>query len=161
MSFPSDQDLFLGIACQRVALGDEYLTAELPGYEAYVNLDEMNMVSGYRCLLAQLYSNDPRLAAIEPTHSGETDYIAVLRHFIGYNPDERASVTWDVERGFHTAWLADGVEYVHLEIAWRELLMQRQAQLGTRPGSSKAPAPMTDAEDEAFGDEYERRLSGE
>lgn len=149
------------VARERVALGDAYLTAELPGYEAYVDPGELRMANGNRCLLAQLYENDPRLAAIEPTREGDTPYIAVLRHLIDYDPCERASITWDVERGFHTAYLGDDVEYEDLDDAWRELLIERRARLDLRTDPPKAPVSMTAAEDEAFSDEYDRRMNGE
>lgn len=142
---------------ERVQVGAAYLDAEFPGWEAYIDREALHMDDSRRCVLGQLATKMPAFA--EMPQSGSSPYLDVIRWLV---PATAATDrdTWGHVRGFvddEDGGVTVGVTYAGLQAAWLKLLEERQAVYAVRSGSTPEPAPMTQAEDEAFRDEYESR----
>lgn len=111
-------------AYEAVARGAAWMDEKCPDWASEINLEELDLTNGYRCILGQTAT-----CLAGKTRSIYDGYARVVRR-LGVN----SQGPWVVQHGFQVPWLnlnltseEETVAYEMLTIAWKELIRERLA----------------------------------
>jgi len=150
-------------ATVRAARGAAHLDAQFPGWEAYIDVEALDLYNGELCVLGQLGNRHPGFADIERRafSSSYADAVKYLCPSLDFTDSGPTALAWPLQHGFlaipdhHPEF--DGVGYERLLPAWKAAIGRRQERFAVRPSSTLPVEAATRKQDEAFRDEYEAR----